>query len=82
MEMKSKPNTTVVVTYHACTYNAVLAQYTDFTLTASTLSEKFSIRQILQDLVEFRCYGTAIILYHHTHPTAVPITTPVSDDVQ
>jgi len=51
--MKSKPNTKVAVTYEACAYNAVLAQYTDFTLTESTLSEKFSNPQILQHLVDF-----------------------------
>ena len=33
--MKSKTNTKVIVTRHACTCNAVLAQYRDLALTAS-----------------------------------------------
>jgi len=35
----------VPVTYHACTYNAVLAKYTDLALTADTVSEKYSVRR-------------------------------------
>jgi len=44
MKLQNKTNTKAAVTYHACTctYNTVLAQYTDLALTASTLSEKCS----------------------------------------
>ena len=42
MNLKNKTNTKAAVTYHTCSYNTVLAQYTDLALAASTLSEKCS----------------------------------------
>ena len=53
MKLKTQANTQAAVPYHACTHNTVPAQYTDLALTASTVSEKCSIRQILQDLSDF-----------------------------
>lgn len=46
MKLKNKTNTQSCVTYPACPYDAVLAQYTDLALTASTVSAICSIRQM------------------------------------
>jgi hypothetical protein len=40
MKLQNKTKTQAAVTYHTCTYNTVLAQYTDLALTASTGSGK------------------------------------------
>ena len=45
MKLKNKTNTPAAVTYPARPYNAGLAHYSHLVLTASTLSEKCSIRQ-------------------------------------
>ena len=53
MKLKPQTNTQVAVTYHACTYNTVPAQYTDLAVTASTVNEECSVRYIWHDLVHF-----------------------------
>jgi len=64
MKLKNKTTTQAAVNYHACTYSAVPAQCADLALIASTVSVKYSIRHILQDLVNFRSFGTATDFNH------------------
>jgi hypothetical protein len=53
MKLKTQTNTQVAVNYHTCTYNTVRAQYIDLASTASTVSEKCSVRQVLHDSSDY-----------------------------